>query len=266
VHEQGERTGVRLVVSMRTNMSPSRFPVPSRAIGGMLIVSAVAAMPASGAQPDPSADPKFAPAAERAKQEGDKVYKWILINGVAPKRAAEPAASAASAARHLVKARTDAPAAPAKPPERSTALAVKPRPAAATASAAPTGTQEAASALAMPTVHEPVSDLPSMPNASQATASAPPQEGEEQQLVLMHQVDPEFPAAIVRRQKKGSVVVRFEVQVDGSVKQAEVLKSSNPRLDAAVLSAVSEWRFQPLQHPQSASAELAFDVSQSLAE
>ena len=74
-------------------MSPSRFPVPSRALCGALILSAVAATPASGAQPDPSADPKFAPAAERAKQEGDKVYKWILINGVAPKRAAQASAA-----------------------------------------------------------------------------------------------------------------------------------------------------------------------------
>jgi TonB family protein len=98
-----------------------------------------------------------------------------------------------------------------------------------------------------------------------ATAAAPQaaEPEEDQPLILLHQVDPEFPAAIVRRQKKGAVVVRFEVQVDGSVKQVEVTKSSNPRLNAAALAAVAQWRFEPLSRPQSASAELAFDLHQS---
>jgi TonB family protein len=102
--------------------------------------------------------------------------------------------------------------------------------------------------------------------ASPAVATTPLEVLEDQPLILVQQVEPEYPVAIVRRQKRGAVLVRFEVQVDGSVKQPEVLKSSNPRLDASVLSAVSQWRFQPLSHPQSASAELAFDVNQTLAE
>jgi len=240
---------------------------PSRVLCGVLIACAGSSTPVWGAQPDPAADPKFAPAAERARQEGDKVYKWILINGAAPKRpdqaASAAAASAASAPapRRLVRTRPEGPPAAAKPPERSTAVAQKAQPGAAAASAA----GEDASAAAIPRGDD-ITTMPPTPNASSATTASSPQEGEDPPLVLVSQVEPEYPAPIVRRQKKGSVLVRFEVQVDGSVKQPEVLKSSNSRLEAAVVQAVAQWRFQPLPRPQSASAELAFDATQLIAE
>jgi TonB family protein len=98
------------------------------------------------------------------------------------------------------------------------------------------------------------------PTAATAQAAAPEQE---QPLILLHQVDPDFPVAIVRRQKKGAVTVRFEVQVDGSVNQPEVIRSSNPRLNPAALAAVAQWKFEALLRPQTASAELAFDLHQS---
>jgi TonB family protein len=97
-----------------------------------------------------------------------------------------------------------------------------------------------------------------------AAAAASVELAEDEPLILAHQVEPEFPVAIVRRLQKGSVLIRFEVQTDGSVSGAEVVKTSNPRLNSAALQAVNQWRFQPLQQPQAGNAELAFDVRQAL--
>jgi TonB family protein len=113
---------------------------------------------------------------------------------------------------------------------------------AATADAAPAS---AAVALAAPSVAEP----------------APKPEPEaDVPLVLVHQVDPEFPAAVLRRLQKGSVQVRFEVQPDGSVKQPEVVKSSNAKLNPAALEAVAQWKFQPVRRTQYGMVELAFNL------
>lgn len=97
-------------------------------------------------------------------------------------------------------------------------------------------------------------------------AAASEQPVDDEPLILVHQVEPEFPVAVLRRQQKGSVLVRFEVQTDGSVLGAEVVKTSNPRLNAPALQAVSQWRFKPLQQPQSGTAELAYDMRQMLDE
>ena len=272
-------------------MGPTRFPKLSRALHCAVLLSACG-LQAAAAQPDPSTDPRFAEAAERARLEGDKVFKRILINGQLPRRAAPAATESASTA-------ATAPAAAAKraapPPPNKSATAPTPRrqagngeslprnadasapmvartpatPPPVAASAAPPPSLPApalAPALAAPSdtprplAAETRIDTPDRPTAAASQAVEPELD---QPLILLHQVDPDFPAVIVRRLKKGVVTVHFEVQVDGSVKQPDVIKSSNPRLNPAALAAVAQWKFAPLSRPQSASAEMAFDLHQS---
>jgi TonB family protein len=273
-------------------MGPTRFPKLSRALHCAVLLSACG-LQAAAAQPDPSTDPRFAEAAERARLEGDKVFKRILINGQLPRRAAPAATESASTA-----AAATAPAAAAKraaPPPNKSAAAPTPRrqagngespprnadasapmvartpatPPPVAASAAPPPSLPApalAPALAAPSdtprplAAEARSDTPDQPTAAASQAVEPDLD---QPLILLHQVDPDFPSVIVRRLKKGVVTVHFEVQVDGSVKQPDVIKSSNPRLNPAALAAVAQWKFAPLSRPQSASAEMAFDLHQS---
>jgi protein TonB len=93
---------------------------------------------------------------------------------------------------------------------------------------------------------------------------APPQVDEP--LVVLHEVEPDFPISIVRRQKKGNLVMRFVVQPDGTVAQIEVVKTSNPFLNPSATHALSQWRFQPLSRARTATVEMAFDVAQQLSE
>ncbi|WP_181179245.1 energy transducer TonB [Methylibium rhizosphaerae] len=249
-----------------------------------LLLGAGGLQPAA-AQSDPSTDPRFAEAAERARLEGDKVFRRILINGQLPKRAGQAAAepAAAAAARRTANPPPGKAAAPtaaaarqqtanAEAPSRTTGPSASPvaRLSAAPSSAAASAPKPPGAASAPPadvpaTATRPLTaearpDTSDGPAATTAQAAAPEQE---QPLILVHQVDPDFPVAIVRRQKKGAVTVRFEVQLDGSVNQPEVIRSSNPRLNPAALAAVAQWKFEALLRPQTASAELAFDLHQS---
>jgi TonB family protein len=271
-------------------MGATRFLAVSRKLYCALILS-VGGLQTVAAQSDPSTDPRFAEAAERARLEGDKVFKRILINGQLPKRAAQAAAESAPAAVGGPSGAAKR-AAPASPAKAAAATAAAPRqhtvtaegpprnagssaapvdqasaalPPAAASAKPPSGAASAAAPAVPPAAPRPLAaearkDAPDAPAAVTANAAGPEQD---QPLILLHQVDPDFPAAIVRRQKKGAVTVRFEVQVDGSVAQPEVTRSSNPRLNAAALAAVAQWKFEPLSRPQSATAELAFDLHQS---
>lgn len=217
------------------------------------------------AQAPPATDDRFAPAAERAQQEGDKVLKRILLNGAIHKRIGPPPA-----------AEPAAPAVATPPPPKPQS-----KPAAAKAHEAPPARAAVAVPLAedkKPTVAEPAppSSPPEKPVAATAEQAAPapaaaattppapapepvPQDAP---LVVLTQVEPDFPIAIVRRQKKGAVVMRFTVQTDGSVKQIEVVKTSNPFLNPAAMQALTKWKFQPPPREQSATVEMNFDLRQ----
>lgn len=241
-----------------------------RVLGGLLVICGTGAAPAVRAQQAEPADPAHAAAAERAQREADKVYKWILIHADKPKRPADgkpaQAAAPAPAPKPVARAKGEGIT------ERVTPL--EPSPAVAKAASGSTAKQPASAspatdlaAVAAPasTHTAPAADGPAAPASSLAlaapTAEAPkPEPEDDTPLVLVHQVDPDFPAAIVRRLQKGSVQVRFEVQPDGSVKQPEVVKSSHARLNPAAVEAVAQWKFQPLRHTQYGIVELVFDI------
>jgi protein TonB len=57
--------------------------------------------------------------------------------------------------------------------------------------------------------------------------------------------DPVFPFEMRRAGLKGSVLVEFIVDTKGGVRDAFVVRSSNPAFEAPVLQAVALWKFKP---------------------
>ena len=82
----------------------------------------------------------------------------------------------------------------------------------------------------------------------------------DERLQPIAQPSPDFPPALVKTLRRGSVRVQFNVLPDGTVAAAEVLATSNTRLVPAALAAIQQWRFQPLARPQAAQVELAFNL------
>lgn len=61
----------------------------------------------------------------------------------------------------------------------------------------------------------------------------------------VHQVPPTYPPAMRRFGLGAEVTVDFIVDTDGSVKNAYVAQSNNPRFDDAAVEAVRQWKFEP---------------------
>ncbi len=47
------------------------------------------------------------------------------------------------------------------------------------------------------------------------------------------------------KKERGVVLAAYMIERDGSVRDARVIESSNPKLDAAAIDAVKKWRFAP---------------------
>jgi protein TonB len=62
--------------------------------------------------------------------------------------------------------------------------------------------------------------------------------------VKLHQVDPVYPAEAQANEVEGTVIAHIIIGTDGSVTNAQVVKSI-PLLDQAALDAVVQWEFEP---------------------
>jgi protein TonB len=58
-------------------------------------------------------------------------------------------------------------------------------------------------------------------------------------------VEPQYPPQAARRGLEGWVQVRFTISIAGSIKDAVVVKSSDPVFERPALAAVSKWKYQP---------------------
>jgi TonB family protein len=103
---------------------------------------------------------------------------------------------------------------------------------------------------------------PSGPSAAEAARAAaePADEPDDHPLALVKAEEPEFPAHVMRKLRKGTVQVRFEVQADGTVANASIVQTSHRSLNEAAIEAVNGWRFQPVRSPRSAVVDLGFDL------
>jgi TonB family protein len=239
------------------------------ALGACLAAAAMAAAAQASAPAAPGAG-----VSERARREADRVFQWIRLHGERPRTrpadgkrpepsrpggageaaagvgrrgdtgtaAGPPAASAAASRTAAQDAGTDPP--PAAGSAASAPLTAVPAAAAPQAASMPA--VESVPTLAGPALIGPVWLEPADPVASD--------------LALSHQVLPEFSFIVMQALRKGLARLRFTVQLDGTVSGAEVLRSTDEEINAAVLAAVSQWRFQPVRQVRTAVVELGFSL------
>jgi len=240
---------------------------------GLAILPALAQTPPAPSTPAPS---EVAPS-ERAKRDADKVFHWIMIQGDRTRKA--PAAVAKEsketkeakdnnkddrpAARPI---RTAAPeAAPARPKAEATVAAAtpsNPRPAGKPAELPKEAPAPATASVAAP--EAPKQDDSRVASIESRSGDAAPAveltDDAPQGLVALAQPAPQFPINMMRTLRRGTVQVRFSVMTDGSVADIEVLNTTSPRLNAAALSAIGQWRFQPISKVQTGAVEVGFNL------
>jgi TonB family protein len=267
----------------------------------VLMLAGAAASPLTMAQVTaPSA--AASAAAERAQKESERTMYWIRVLATtpvpkppaAPKpvAAVEPRAKVAAAPERAVER------APAPAPERvkvaaaaaapaptsadvanaapsSVVVAAPPVAAAPPAAAAPslaaaTGTGNPGNASAMnPGSLEAGVSSAGVAGALAAPTTAPPQidvpvaeEEPDPGLIMIKSADPQFPAATMRRLRKGEVKVQFEVSPEGVVNVVSVVKTTSPGLNTAAVDAVRQWRFKPTPKGHTAMVDLAFNLDE----
>jgi TonB family protein len=212
------------------------LPAVSLAVAALLGTASPAWGQASAPAPSASASSPSS-ASERASREGDKVFKWILMHSDKPRKTKAEAPKPPAA-------RTEKASATPSIPVQSTAAAAP----AETTRPAEASNGSAVAALAPPSARQ---EKPAEPQ---------PEEDTEEPLVLKTQVDPEFPGALMRNLRRGTVQVKFTVQPDGTVGSTEVVKTTHSRLNTAATAAVKQWRFEPMRHAQLGIVELGFNL------
>ena len=236
--------------------APGALCTVGLAVTGLWPLAAALAQPAA---PAASASGAEMTPAERAKRDGDKVFHWILIHAEKPRK---PVVAAAKEEKPMPVVRLKAPARPAA--DESTAersLAPAPVAAAQPIAAKPPElkVEPDPAPIAAPTP-API-EAPSV-TASPVAAPAVIEEDVAEVLKPLSQVEPSFPAALVRTLRTGQVKVMFTVLPDGSVAEPSVVGSSNPRLNPAALAAVTQWRFAPVRKPQHGLVDLGFNIGE----
>lgn len=193
---------------------------------------------------------------ERAKRDAEKVFQWIRIHSDKPRKAATaaPAERPTPVAAKAVK--------PARVPDSGITEAVQALPAARTPArteAAARPAEPAAVPASQPR-EEPASPAVVARTGSGTPSAASPVVEEDVRLTPIYKTEPDFSGSLMRTLRKGMVQVSFTVQPDGSVAQAQVVSTTHPRLAQTAIATVSQWRFQPLRHPQQAVVDLGFNL------
>ena len=216
-----------------------------------------------------------AAAAAKAQKETDRTMYWIRVLATTP--AAKPAVAATpkpvaavatvAQARQVASDRVRVAAASPSQTYADTANStpssvVAPAPSAAAApKLAANGNATASGGADAAVASAGLATSLAAPSATAAQIDVPAEEEPaDPGLVMIGSADPEFPAGTMRRLRKGSVEVKFEVNTDGIVTAASVTSSSHPSLNAAAVEAVRQWRFQPTYKGHTAMVDLKFDL------
>ncbi len=70
-------------------------------------------------------------------------------------------------------------------------------------------------------------------------------EGNDTKAVPLRTPPPEYPVALRRANITGLVVVKLDINAEGKVTEASVVKSNQPKLEPHALRAVKNWLFKP---------------------
>jgi TonB family protein len=209
-------------------------------LAALCVAQPLQAQTASPAAAAASAAESGAAPNERLQRQVDNVYRWIKLQSDKPRKTGD--------------AKTPAAATPTPAPE----IKATPK----SAAAAPPKSTATPDAKTKAAVAEPVA--PAAPTPAPVVAKAPepppPVVEEEIHLKVISQAEPVLPRDFRAAGVSGSVTIEFTVRPDGSVSQPEVIKTSSRRLNAAVLDAVSTWRFEPIRAPYHTQVEFAFNI------
>lgn len=194
---------------------------------------------------------------ERAQRDADKVLNFIKFQTVKTKPAAEPNDKPRKPA-------ATRPTAPARPAEVAAAAA----PPVAEPAAAP-----AAQAAARTGGFTTTAPTPAMPTPTPATSFAAPaaapavadtaaeaDDPDETALQLQNFVAPVLSPSLQATLGSGSrkVMVRFTVEANGTVSQAEAAPGVPRRFVRPATEAVLQWRFAPLAQARTVDVEIDF--------
>lgn len=240
-------------------------PAPRRRPKTALTLSAIAAallMPAAMSLAQTEA-PK-AESLERAQKAADSVFHWIKLNADkgASRQTPAPAPPPAPAPAPRKPAPVAAAPRPAPTPAPAPALAQAPTPAPVTAAAASEPEPERTPVVLASAAPTPAPAAPLAVAARVAEPPAPPVVEEEAPLKLLSKVDPTIPRQLQNNLRSGFAQVRFTVAPDGTVSQAEAVKTSHNRLGIAAVDAVKQWRFEPIPKAREAAVEVGFKIDE----
>jgi TonB family protein len=194
-----------------------------------------------------TAAPRDPAAASRVARDADNPLRMII-----------------EASKLKPRAKPDADAVDAPPAPNRVVRAPKPAPVAKTVAPA-TETPKAASQPAdpAPTLAK-ATDLASAPlgRPSPIVPSPRPQALALPPLKLAQLVEPLLPSSVMRRLRSDmEVVVAFTVNADGSVSDVAIRSSPLKALDASVIEAVRQWRYEPIGEARAHAVQLVMRAS-----
>lgn len=238
--------------------------------------------PASAPPAVPVITPSSGEISERVKRDAERPMFWIRKHSdrgagdkAADKTPDKPAERLADKAE--TKPADKSPERPAdKTAEKTAVTRPAPRPAGAVpapATAAPVaaaGAERPATPASAPRSEPeapttvaalpPAAPLVQPPSPAPAPAPAPVVDESPAAVALAPGQTLSLPDAVMRRWRRGMVEVKVDVAPDGSVTDATVVQSSNPRLEQPALQALKAARFQPVPRPTSAVILFDFDL------
>lgn len=115
----------------------------------------------------------------------------------------------------------------------------------------PPADDDAPTPSAGPIAHPPTIAVEQAAPPVVSVAPAPPRAQEAVVLpVPLRRPAPVFPAALTESGIDGTVVASFFIDTQGVPETVRILRSPHPLLDAAVVAAVREWRYEPARDAQ----------------
>ncbi|HXI12006.1 MAG TPA: TonB family protein [Thermoanaerobaculia bacterium] len=100
--------------------------------------------------------------------------------------------------------------------------------------------------------HEPAGKISSGAAVSATPASCPESKiayigGADKAPVLLHRVEPNIPASVLRNIPPGVVIIEAIIDRSGRVCSAKVLRPLHREFDSAAIAAVRQWHFRPAE-------------------